>query len=76
MSRIFNTLALTPSSTITHGVADVAELGWDSVPCLRLDGFTITVPDEETAKRLLDGAAVLYASFLFNSNLVVTGEPT
>jgi len=71
-----NTLTLNADSVIDHGVAFSAELGWEAVPCLILDGFTILVPDAATIHRLLCEAARLDAGVSSPRSLVATGDAT
>jgi hypothetical protein len=59
MARIFNTLTLDHESAIEHGMAYDADLGWDSVPCIRMDGFTILVRDNDALHKLLGELARL-----------------
>jgi len=79
MARIFNTLTLTHDSAIEHGMAYDVDLGWDSVPCLRIDGFTVLVRDLDAYHKLLGEVARLGVAMNdreVSRELVVAGEPT
>jgi len=59
MNLRHHTLALTPGSIIAHGFTLDCEQGDDAIPCITLDDFTVTVPDDATLHKLLGEVARL-----------------